>query len=66
MWHLVNKKLLKWEKAKIILFIQSLFCLLFFCEKVSFLTGPAQNCNHCGQFDIGVTICVWWLATPPN
>ena len=26
--------------------------------KVNFLTAPEQSCRRCGQFDIGVTICV--------
>ena len=38
-------------------FIQSLFGPLF-SKKVNFLIAPAQCCRRCGQFDIGVTICV--------
>ena len=26
----------------------------------------SRSCHRCGQFDIGVTIFVWWLATPLN
>ena len=38
----------------------------FFCEKVNLLTAPVRRCRRCGQFDIGVAICVLWLAPPPN
>ena len=65
MWPWIPKKLLKWEKAKKHTFsFKAVFVHFFF--KVNFLIGPAQSCCHCGQFDIGVTICVWWLATPLN
>ena len=33
------------------------FCPLF-SEKVNFMTAPARSCRRCGQFDIGVAICV--------
>ena len=53
------------KKQKTYFSIQNWFCPLF-CEKVNFLTAPARSCCRCGQLDIGVTICVWWLATPFN
>ena len=65
MWPWVPKKLLKWEKAKNILFHSKLIFSTF-CEKVNFLTAPERSCRCCGQFDIGITICVWWVATPLN
>ena len=66
-WPWVPKKLLKWEKAK-----KKHTCsckadfVHFFCDKVNFLTAPARSYRHCSQFDIGVTISVWWLAAPLN
>ena len=62
MWPWVTKKLLKCEKVKKknILFTFNTDFVHFFCEKVTFLTAPAQSC----QFYIGVTTCVWWLETP--
>ena len=62
MWPWVTKKLLKWEKN--ILFHSKLILSIFLCNKVNFLTALAQSCRCCGQFDICVTICVWWLAIP--
>ena len=53
------------KEQKTYFFIQSWFCPLF-GEKVNFLTAPARSCCCCGQFDIGVSFCVWWLATPLN
>ena len=63
MWPWVPKKLLKWEKAKKNTFSFKADFVHFFCKKVNFLTAPAWNCCSCGQFYIGVTICVWWLTT---
>ena len=37
-----------------------------FCVKGKFLTAPEPSCCRCGKFDIGVTICVWWLSTLLN
>ena len=57
MWPRITKKLLKWEKAKKILFffIWSSLCPLF-CEKVIVLTAPALSCRSCGKFYIGFSI----------
>ena len=60
MWPWVTKKLLKWGNAKNVIFIKNWFCPLFF-KKVNFLTTPARSWRCCGQFDIGVKICVWWF-----
>ena len=51
MWPWIPKKLLKWKKARNILFHSQLI-LYTFCEKITFLTAPAQSCCCCGQFDI--------------
>ena len=53
MWPWVPKRLLKWKKAKNILFYSKLI-LSTFCEKVNFLTARARSCCRCGQFDIGI------------
>ena len=49
------KSFWSWKKLKTYFFIQSWFCP-FFCEKVNFLTAPAQSCRRCSQFDIGCTL----------
>ena len=65
MWPWIPKKELKSEKAKKKNSFKAVFTN-FFCEKVNLLTVPVRGCRRCGQFDIGVTICVQWLATPLN
>ena len=66
MWPWVPKQLSNWETAKNILFHSKLISPPLFGENVNILTAPVRSFRRCGQFDMGVTICVWWLATPQN
>ena len=59
MWPWVTKKVLKWKKTqKNILFYSKLILSTFLWKG-----KPERSCCRCIQFDIGVTICAWWLAT---
>ena len=60
MWPWVPNKLLSGEQQKHTFSIKA-DSVHFFFEKINFLTAPAGSCCRCGQFDIGVAICVYDL-----
>ena len=53
-----NKKVIEVGNSKIKHTFSFKAEIPLFEKKVKFLTAPVQSCRGCGQFDIGVTICV--------